>query len=275
MILKSQGSVSSSGSGSGRSMNGGKSVKPLSAWTRMRCSRSRMVVTAIASCRSTFCAITDTRSKTSRTSSTPDRAARRSSSITRLSARSRSAAARARLVRHPLVLDHQRHVLGDPSRDVDVRFAIGRHRRRAELQRAADAAIEPEREAQRRPQAGLRRRPVALGRIGQQVVVQRELKVLVEDRPRNWSRTPPGCSRAGCRRARRRGPARDRPRESESSRRRGAAPIARSRTIDERRRERRARRQSPAASVRPHRGAPGARAGRPAVPAREAPWPDA
>ena len=180
MILKSQGSVSSSGSGSGASMNGGKSVKPLSAWTRIRFSRSRMVVTAIASCRSTCCAITDTRSKTSRTSRTPDSVARRSSSIRRLSARSRSAAARRASSAIRWCSIAERHVLGDPARDVDVGLAVGRHRGRAELQRAADAAIEQEREPQRRTKPGPRGRPVALGGGGEQILEQGELKVLVE-----------------------------------------------------------------------------------------------
>ena len=80
-------------------------------------------VTAIASCGSTFCAITDTRSKTSRTSSTPVRVGEQivehQQVVGALAQRRRA----ARFVRHPLVRHRQRHVVGDAPRDVDVGFA--------------------------------------------------------------------------------------------------------------------------------------------------------
>jgi hypothetical protein len=86
------------------------------------------------------------------------------------------------LVGHPLMRHGEGDVVGDAARHRIVVFRERGERRGAELQRSANPAVEPQRQANRRPQAASRRRPIALRLAGEQVVVQRELERLVEHR---------------------------------------------------------------------------------------------
>ena len=86
--------------------------------------------------------------------------------------------ARDAWLRQRVVREADRHVIRQTAPDCDVAAAVGARLQRDERHAADDAVVEPDREAQRRPGAGLRRWPVGLERMLRLIVDDVELPPL-------------------------------------------------------------------------------------------------